>query len=295
MTSAQANSHAEQRPRSAWSVTWRTALHQPRTRVGLALSGFVVGLALLGPLFSSGDPNEFVGAPFIGPTGQALLGTDFLGQDVMQRLLHGGRTLLWMSLTATLLGVLIGLAIGMIAGYSGRRVEGSLMWFMDVILAFPQIVLAIVFVSMLGPLPWLIVLVVALTHIPRVARLTRSLTADCVRQEFIEAAKTIATPRSRILIREVLPNLTTQLAVETTIRLAWSVSIIAALSFVGYGVQPPFPDWGLMINENRIGLVVQPWSVLAPVFLVAMLAVGVSLVGDGIARAASGVDERVSQ
>jgi peptide/nickel transport system permease protein len=93
----------------------------------------------------------------------------------------------------------------------------------------------------------------------------------------------------------VLPNLTTPLAVETTIRLAWSVSIIAALSFIGYGVQPPFPDWGLMINENRIGLVVQPWSVLAPVVLVAMLAVGVSLVGDGIARATSGVDERVSQ
>ena len=295
MTSAQANSQAEQRPLSAWSVTWRTALRQPRTRVGLALSGFVVALALLGPFLSSSDPNEFIGAPFIGPSGQALLGTDFLGQDVMQRLLHGGRTLLWMSLTATILGVLIGLAIGMIAGYTSRRVDGSLMWLMDVILAFPQIVLAIVFVSMLGPLPWLIVLVVALTHIPRVARLTRSLTADCVRQEFIEAAETLATPKSRILIREVLPNLTTQLAVEATIRLAWSVSIIAALSFIGYGVQPPFPDWGLMINENRIGLVVQPWSVLAPVFLVAMLAVGVSLIGDGIARAASGVDERVSQ
>ncbi len=295
MTSAQPNAQAERRPRSAWSVTWRTALRQPRTCVGLALSGFVVAIALFGPLISRSDPNAFVGVPFIGPSGQALLGTDFLGQDVLQRVLHGGRTLLWMSLTATILGVLIGLAIGMIAGYSSRRVDGSLMWFMDVILAFPQIVLAVVFVSMLGPLPGLIVLVVALTHIPRVARLTRSLTADCVRQEYIEAAEAIATPKSRILIREVLPNLTTPLAVEATIRLAWSVAIIAALSFVGFGVQPPFPDWGLMINENRIGLVVQPWSVLAPVFLVAILAVGVSLVGDGIARAVSGVDERVGQ
>jgi peptide/nickel transport system permease protein len=169
------------------------------------------------------------------------------------------------------------------------------MWLMDVILAFPQIVLAIVFVSMLGPLPWLIVLVVALTHIPRVARLTRSLTAECVQQEYIEAAEAIATPKSRILVREVLPNLATPLAVETTIRLAWSIAIIAALSFVGFGVQPPSPDWGLMINENRTGLVVQPWSVLAPAFLVAMLAVGVSLIGDGLARAVAGVDERVGQ
>ena len=111
----------------------------------------------------------------------------------------------------------------------------------------------------------------------------------------IEAAEAIATPKSRILVREVLPNLATPLAVETTIRLAWSIAIIAALSFVGFGVQPPSPDWGLMINENRTGLVVQPWSVLAPAFLVAMLAVGVSLIGDGLARAVAGVDERVGQ
>ena len=293
MTSAQVNAQADQRPRSAWSVTWRTALRQPRTRVGLILSGFVIALALFGPLISGVDPNSFVGAPFIGPSGQAVLGTDFLGQDVLQRVLHGGFTLLWMSVAATLIGVLVGLAVGMVAGYSRRFVDGSLMWLMDVILAFPQIVLAIVFVSMLGPLPWLIVLVVALTHIPRVARLTRSLTAECVQQEYIEAAEAIATPKSRILVREVLPNLATPLAVETTIRLAWSIAIIAALSFVGFGVQPPSPDWGLMINENRTGLVVQPWSVLAPAFLVAMLAVGVSLIGDGLARAVAGVDERV--
>ena len=98
-----------------------------------------------------------------------------------------------------------------------------------------------------------------------------NLGAECVQQEYIEAAEAIATPKSRILVREVLPNLATPLAVETTIRLAWSIAIIAALSFVGFGVQPPSPDWGLMINENRTGLVVQPWSVLAPAFLVAML------------------------
>ena len=286
---------AEQRPRSAWSLTLRTAIRQPRTQAGILLTGFVVALALFGPLLSSADPNAFVGAPFLAPNGSALLGTDFLGQDVLQRVMHGGATLLWMSIVATCLGVLIGLVIGMIAGYSRRSVDGTLMWSMDVILAFPQIVLAVVFISMLGPLPWLIVLVVALTHIPRVARLTRSLTADCVQQEYIEAAEAVGTPKMRILIREVLPNLTTPLAVEATIRLAWSVAIIAALSFVGFGVQPPFPDWGLMINENRTGLVVQPWAVLAPALLVAMLAVGVSLIGDGIARAVSGVDERVGQ
>ena len=113
MTSAQVNAQADQRPRSAWSVTWRTALRQPRTRVGLILSGFVIALALFGPLISGVDPNSFVGAPFIGPSGQAVLGTDFLGQDVLQRVLHGGFTLLWMSVAATLIGVLVGLAVGM--------------------------------------------------------------------------------------------------------------------------------------------------------------------------------------
>lgn len=259
------------------------------------MSGLVIALAILGPLISQSDPNAFVGAPFFAPSGQAMLGTDFLGQDVLQRVVHGGRTLLWMSVAATVVGVALGLLIGLVAGYSRRRVSGPLMWLMDVVLAFPQIVLAVVFISMLGPLTWLIVLVVALTHIPRVARLARSLTAECVQQEYVEAAEAVATPKSRILLREVLPNLTTPLAVEATIRLAWSVAIIAALSFVGFGVQPPTPDWGLMINENRTGLVVQPWSVMAPALLVALLAVGVSLIGDGIARAAAGVDERVVQ
>ena len=155
--------------------------------------------------------------------------TDFLGQDVLSRVLHGGLSVLWMAVAATGLGVLLGLAVGMAAGYLGGMVDEILMWFSDVVMAFPQIVLAIVFVSMVGPQPWLIVIVVALSHVPRVARLVRSLTQGVARSEYVEAAEAIGMPTRRIAVREVLPNLITPLTVESTIRLAWSVAIVAAL------------------------------------------------------------------
>ncbi len=278
--------------RSAWGRTWRQALAMGRTRVGLTILAFVLLVAVVGPLVAPRSPNEFAGMPFAKPGNGAFLGTDFLGQDVLSRVLHGGLSVLWMAVAATGLGVLLGLAVGMAAGYLGGMVDEILMWFSDVVMAFPQIVLAIVFVSMVGPQPWLIVIVVALSHVPRVARLVRSLTQGVARSEYVEAAEAIGMPTRRIAVREVLPNLITPLTVESTIRLAWSVAIVAALSFVGFGVQPPIADWGLMINENRTGLVVQPLAVLVPMAMVALFALGASLVGEGFARTVAGVDRK---
>ena len=277
---------------SAWRRTLREGFTVGRTRVGLGIVIFVVFIAVVGPFIAPHGPNEFAGLPFAKPGNGALLGTDFLGQDVLSRVLHGGFSVLWMSVAATALGVIIGVAIGMVAGYRGGFLDEVIMWGSDVVMAFPQIVLAIVFVSMLGANPWLIVGVVALSHIPRVARLARSLTQGVVRSEYIEAAEVIGMPTSRLAVREILPNLVTPLTVEATIRLAWSVAIVAALSFVGFGIQPPVADWGLMINENRTGLVIQPWAVLAPMMMVALFAVGVGLMGEGFARTIAGVDRK---
>jgi len=146
---------------------------------------------------------------------------------------------------------------------------------------------------MLGPKLWLITVVVALSHAPRVARLTRGITLEVVHSEFVEAAEVIGVSRWRILVGQILPNLTTPLLIEFTMRLTWSIAIIAALSFLGYGIQPPDANWGLMINENRQGLVLQPWAVLAPIALIAAFAVGINLIGEGIARAL-GQDDAVA-
>ena len=261
------------------------ALRTGRTRIGLALTVPVLLIVILGPLVAPHTPIEPVVAPYASPSGDALLGGDAIGRDVLSRALWGGWSVVWMCFAATALGFVVGIAVGLIAGYARNWVDDVLTGAMDVLLAFPAIVMALLFVSMLGPKLWLITVIVAVTHAPRVARLTRGVTLEVVHSEFVEAAEVIGVARWRILLGQILPNLSTPLLIEFTMRLTWSIAIIAAMSFLGYGIQPPDANWGLMINENRQGLVVQPWGVLAPIALIAAFAVGVNLIGEGIARA----------
>ena len=178
----------------------------------------------------------------------------------------------------------------MVAAYSRNLLDDVIMRTLDVLYAFPYIVLVLLFVSLLGSHVWLIVLLVALGWVPGVARTTRGITLEACTREFVEAAEVLGVPRRTILRREVLPNLTTPLLVEFALRLTWAVGVIAALSFLGFGVQPPASDWGLMINENRNGLVVNPWGVLAPIACIAVFAIGTNLLADGIARTIAGTD-----
>jgi peptide/nickel transport system permease protein len=163
---------------------------------------------------------------------------------------------------------------------------------MDVLLAIPNIVLVLLFVSLLGSKRWLIVLLVALAWTPQVARVTRGVTVETAQRDFVRAAEVLGMPRHSVLLRELLPNLTTPLLVEFGLRLTWSIALIAGLSFLGFGIQPPAADWGLMINENRLGLAIQPWAVLAPIVAIAVMTVGTNLMAEGIARTMSGVDRR---
>jgi peptide/nickel transport system permease protein len=160
---------------------------------------------------------------------------------------------------------------------------------MDVILAFPSIVLALVAVATVGPQLWLLVLVVGFTTAPRVARVTRGASLEIVERDFVRAAEAIGQSRRKILLGEILPNIMSPLMVEASLRLTFSIGLIAGLSFLGFGLQPPAADWGLMINENRQGLTVQPWGVVLPVTAIALLTIGTSLIGDGLARASAGI------
>jgi peptide/nickel transport system permease protein len=281
-----------ERAHSPWVRALRDAVRQPQTKVGLVLTGAIVALALVGPLFAPHSPTEFIGVPASGPSGGALLGTDGLGRDVVSRVLYGGRSVLWMSFASAALGVGLGLLIGLIAGYSKSWVDEVLMRSSDVVLAFPQIVLALLFVSLAGPKLWLIVLIVAISHAPRVARLVRSVTLEVTRREFVQAAELLGVPKRRILVREVVPNLMTPLMVEFGLRLTWSIAIILGIGFVGLGIQPPSADWGTMIGENRTALTTQPWAVLVPVFCIAVFTIGTNLITEGIARAVAGIDRQ---
>jgi peptide/nickel transport system permease protein len=276
--------------RRPWLGILRNALRLGRTQIGVAIVALLLAIALFGPLVAPHSPTEFVAVPNTGPSSDALFGADALGRDVLSRFLHGGLSVLWMAASATLIGVIAGVGIGLVAAYSRGWVDDVLMRASDVVLAFPQIILALLAVSAIGSKLWLIVLVVAVGHIPRVARVMRGAAQEVVERDFVKAAEAVGEKRSRIVFGELLPNVTSPLLVELGLRMTYSIGLVAAVSFLGFGLQPPSSDWGLMINENRLSITVQPWAVLLPVLAIGLLTVGTNLITDGIARAAIGID-----
>ncbi|MDO8212621.1 ABC transporter permease [Conexibacter sp. CPCC 206217] len=268
----------------------RGVLRSTRMRIGLALVALVVLTALLGPLLAPHSPTEFVGAPNAGPAPGLPFGTDALGRDVLSRFLSGGRTILWLAAAATLLGVAAGALVGLVAAYARGAGDELLMRLTDAILAFPQVVLVLLAVAVFGPRLWLLVLAVALTHMPRVARVLRGAAQEVAERDFVKSAEAAGERRTRIVLFELLPNVTTPLLVELGLRLTYSIGLVAAIEFLGFGLQPPAADWGLMINENRLALAAQPWGVVLPVIAIALLSVGTNLVTDAFARTAIGLD-----
>jgi peptide/nickel transport system permease protein len=197
-----------------------------------------------------------------------------------------------MSAAATVVGVVLGTAVGLVAAYSRNWLDDVLMRGNDVLLSFPAIIFVLLAVTVLGPKLWLIVLTVALTHAPRVARVMRGAGQEVVERDFIKAAEVVGEKRWRIVSGELLPNVTSPLLVEVGLRMTYSIGLIAGVSFLGLGLQPPTADWGLMINENRLSISIQPWAVFLPVIAIALLTIGTNLVTDGVARAAIGLDRR---
>jgi peptide/nickel transport system permease protein len=255
----------------------------------------VVLVAVIGPAIAPYSSTEFVTKPFARASGAALLGGDTLGRDVLSRTLDGGWELLLMAAVATALGVAAGAACGVVAAYAGGWVDSVIMRAVDVILAFPQLVFALLLVSVLGPKIWLIVLAVAISHAPQVARVTRAAALDISERDFVKAMQILGIPGRRIIRRDVLPNLTSVLMVEIGLRLTYSILVIAGLSFLGFGLQPPAASWGLMINENRVGLIANPWGVLMPAILIALLTIGTNTFTDAVARASLGVGRRSTE
>jgi peptide/nickel transport system permease protein len=266
----------------------RRSLRFPGTRIGIAICGLLVLVAVIGPAVAPYSPTAPVGLPLQSPTGAHPFGLDFLGRDVLSRFLHGGRSVILLALLATVFGSAIGVAVGLTAGYTRNWIDGVLMRFSDVVMSFPALILALVLLATVGPKLWLVVAGVALTHVPRVARLVRGAALEVVGSDFVAAAEARGEPVRAILLREILPNVSTPILIDFGVRLAGSVIIIASLSFLGFGLQPPASDWGLMINENRSAMTVQPYAVLFPLLAIGALAIGVNLIADGVARAAMG-------
>jgi peptide/nickel transport system permease protein len=214
---------------------------------------------------------------------------------VWSRVLAGGRTILGLAVASTLIGLVVGLAIGLVAAYNRRRLDNVLMRTMDILLAFPNLLLALVAVTTLGRRAWVIVLIVSLTAVPRVARVARGAALGVVERDFIGAAEALGESRVRILGSEILPNVAGPLLVEANLRLTYSIILIGALGFLGFSTALNQPDWALMINENRLALSTQPWGTILPALAIGLLTVGVGLIADGFGRAVAGIDRSVAR
>jgi len=267
----------------------RRSLKLWRTRIGLALVGLIVLVAIVGPYLAPYGPSTPVGAPNATPGGKAVLGTDYLGQDVLSRVLYGGRSILVTAVIATGLALVAGTAIGLVAAYSRNALDDTLMRAMDVFMALPQILLALVAVAIVGPHAWVIVAAIALTTTPRIARVARGAAQPVVERDFIAASEAMGVPRWRIVAGELLPNTLGPLMVEASLRLTYSIALIAALAYLGLST-PNSANWGTMIQQNQLVLAVQPWGAVAPIIAIALLTMGTGLIGDGIARTAAGID-----
>jgi len=251
--------------------------------LGLSLTAVIVVGAIAGPFLAPQSPQDFIGSPFDPPSPDALLGTDVIGRDVLSRVMCGGWRILAMSLSATLLGVMTGAFVGILGGYRKGWLDDIVMRLSDVALSFPQTILALLFVSIIGPTPWVIVALTAAIHAPQVARVIRSVALRVAEEDYVRYAEAIGLSTWRIVTQEILPNVISPLVVEFGLRLTYSIALIASLGFLGLAQDPTMPDWGIMINENRIGLGSNPWSVAAPVAILAALTIGVNLFFDALA------------
>ena len=268
----------------------RQALRLRRTQIGVVLFVSLAIVAFVGPFVAPFGSTEFVGKPNSRDIEGSLFGTDYFGQDVWSRFLFGGRSILILAVCATALGIIVGGSLGLIAAYQRGRIDEAIMRSFDIILSFPQVLLSLLVITMFGPSPYLIILTVGLSTSPRIARIIRGAAVPVVERDFIAAAEALGESRRRVVFAELLPNVTSALLVEVNLRLTYSVGLIASLAFLGFTPTPNAANWGLMIQENRVALVVQPWGVVLPTLAIALLTIGTGLIGDGLSRVSAGID-----
>jgi peptide/nickel transport system permease protein len=266
-----------------WRLYWRRLLKRPAALVGTIIFCFFLFLALFGPWVAPYDYQaQDAHLRLATPTLSHPFGADQFGRDIFSRIIVGTRNIFLLGGFGTLVAVVIGTAIGLASGYVGGNTDEVIMRLLDVLLSFPSLLLALVLLSTVGPSNLNIVLVVAILYIPMVARVVRSMVLDLKNKEFVEAARVRGEKNSYVLFREILPNSLPPLLVEASMRFSYSIFLVASLGFLGLGVQPPSPDWGLQINEARNFFSIAPWVLLFPACTIALLVIATNLMSDGL-------------
>jgi peptide/nickel transport system permease protein len=251
--------------------------------IGLVIFLIVALAAIFAPLLSPHDPVEQnILDKLKSPNAEYLLGTDGYGRDILSRLLYGARISLVIGFASTFAALVIGSTIGMLAGWYGGRLDTIVMQVMDMLLAFPSLILGLLIVAMLGPSMTNIVVAIALTSIPAFARIARAPTISVKSREYVDAGRALGFSDARLLGGHVLPNIFPEILVMGSLWLANAIRTEASLAFIGLGVKPPTPTWGGMIREGFENILDSAWLALVPGFAILVVVFALNLLGDGL-------------
>ena len=278
------NGVASRRPRSLWNDAWRRLLSSWNGRVGLVMITLLVIIGVLVPLVSPYDPyiDSNLSESRVSPSLEHLFGADRLGRDMFRRIIHGTRISLLIGFVVVFASGSVGTLLGMIAGYFGKTADTIIMRLMDILLAFPGILLAIAIVAVRGPSLTNTIIAVAVVGVPGYARVIRSVVLSLRERAYVDAARMIGVGNARIMLIHILPNSLSPLIVQMTLGVGGAILFAAALGFLGLGVQPPIPEWGAMISDSIPFLRQSPHMVFFPGMAIMITVLGFNLLGDGL-------------
>lgn len=239
--------------------------------------------AVLAPVLAPHDPTQmFQDHRMEGSSGEFLLGTDQFGRDILSRIIYGARVSLVVGLSAVLVSVVFGTLFGLIAGYFGRWIDGFIMRCMDVLFAFPEILLALAIVAALGPGTFNTIMAIGIVNIPIFTRTVRGAVLSIKNLEYVESARAIGASTPRILFQEIFPNVTAPLLVQSSLAISGAILTESALSFLGLGIQPPDPSWGGMISEARRYMELAPGMIIWPCIAMTVTILACNMFGDAV-------------
>jgi peptide/nickel transport system permease protein len=250
--------------------------------IGAVIILATVLVALVGPLAWRTDYASQASRRLLPPTAAQPFGTDELGRDELSRIIHGAQVSLQVGMISVVIALVTGTIIGIVAGFYGRTVDAALMRVVDIMFAFPGIVLAIVIAGLLGPSRTNAMIAIGIVYTPAFARVVRGSTLSVLSLPYVEAARSLGIRDTRIILRHLLPNITAPLIVLTTVYLSTAILTEAALSFLGLGTQPPEPSWGSMLNASRSYMERAPWLAIAPGLAIMVVVLGFNFLGDGL-------------
>lgn len=267
-----------------WRETMQRLLQDKMAVISAFVLVVIIGLSLLAPLIAPHDPDKVDLSKRMQPlfSEQHLLGTDQVGRDVLSRLLYGGRLSVGIGFLAVAIALVIGVTIGLLSGYFSGWLDMVTMRGIDILMAFPYVLLAIAIMAALGPGLINSMIAVSIVGVPYYARIVRGTTLSLREREFIQAAQALGIGRTRILLKHILPNISSQIIVAATLDVGWMIVAASGLSFIGLGAQPPTAEWGVMLSEGQKYIRTAPMLSILPGIMIFLVVLSLNFLGDGL-------------